>query len=734
MSRLVYVLLMTLLCGYHPPSFLARAQTTPLPPAALQENSYIIDAARCKTYGSYGRYICDSNAYIPPNTLARDDVPGVLKSRQFQKPLTTTDCAFGNILDLSEATCSRAAQPYVPPATPAAPKTAPAQEGVLKDTVDKTADNVPRTEGDDQTALTKKCREENEKAATAACAAAGSQVAASACVERFRTYVDSRSIVPYQTSDFSPLGEITKAGKVTGECKALATTGTCARCKGDGYARVPGSINNNADTYKGYTQCNPSASSQKKAETKNVDQELQNETSLPIVGQDLFICRVRGHTPSSKDPGETKRTPSDNQNRLNERPAGGGITPTPSRTNMSLGDVGSLLTGIGTLLKAVMPNGLMGGQGGPAAQPADPCSLVNAQTNPACNPAIPTIPPVCGDSILKPLTVSPSTIYSGQSGMISWYLSGKGTITSVITYATTDVNGRPLSGSFGQTLGATGTKEIVPDRSTTYTLKATNEVGSVTCPPVRVLVRPKTESDDAEEVARGIDPNELRISCEPSSYVVASGERPVVSWDGCPSSTTSTVGLSTEDGAFTTHGMVRGSVDVSPLRDSSYVVRCKNKYNEEVGRASCRIDVESATTSADAQVRSKPSVQISISKQSPVIEYGESIRVMWSSKNAASCTIYGPGCTRFGRSSSKCFKEIGRSGFVVGNLYETSTFSAECRGADRKTTVADEITIEVHQESHEDTSYIQSSASTVAPTSVAPAVGVGTSLDEMLME
>lgn len=225
--------------------------------------------------------------------------------------------------------------------------------------------------------------------------------------------------------------------------------------------------------------------------------------------------------------------------------------------------------------------------------------------------------------------------------------------------------------------------------------------------------------------------------CEPTTYTLGDGTVPTVEWNGCPAGTTSTLGTSTEDSDFTTGGDVDGVAEVSPRRDSTYVVRCKNQYNEELSRGSCRMIVEEPLRSPVAPMRvSGPTVDIFIDTEDEFVNYGESVRVEWRSKNAVSCVIYGPGCKRFGRASAKCFKEIGRSGYVVGNIYETSEFVAECRGADRRSLVTDEVVIEVSDGSDTAVQDVQPeppSRSSNQPTSAASDSTESTSLDELLL-
>jgi hypothetical protein len=325
------------------------------------------------------------------------------------------------------------------------------------------------------------------------------------------------------------------------------------------------------------------------------------------------------------------------------------------------------------------------------SQQQDPCSSAGAATNPQCNPAIPTEPPKC---VEDSFAASPAIIYKGQSSDISWAVTGKGTITTIINYVTRNEQGAEEKGSLGAVSG--GSVSVSPERSTTYTLKATNEIGTVTCKPVRLSVRPKTEEDDTvfSDDGTGLSTGDLVLTCDPGE--LQRGSEGEVTWEACPSGTKSTLGTSTEDASFATNGDPSGSVVVKPLRDSTYVVRCRDEFNNTLQRKSCSIHVTdggtAVTTATEPTKGDRPAVEITAP---PTAVYGQSVRVEWKSKNAVSCVVYGPGCDEFGRGSPKCFKEVGRAGYVVGNIYTTSVFSVECRGKDRKTVVTDDVTVSV---------------------------------------
>ncbi|MFZ2594147.1 MAG: hypothetical protein WAX38_05240 [Minisyncoccia bacterium] len=295
----------------------------------------------------------------------------------------------------------------------------------------------------------------------------------------------------------------------------------------------------------------------------------------------------------------------------------------------------------------------------------------------------PTEPPKCvEDTEAEPAQI----ITKGESTTLSWTVTGKGTIKMVVNYVTQDDKGNQSKGTLGIVDG--GSAEVSPDFTTIYKLKATNEIGTVTCKPIKVIVKP-VEEDDSTTTTKG----EVDLTCDPEE--IRANDPATVVWS-CPNTSTTSLGTSTEDGTFATDGKTEGSYEVKPLRDATYVVRCRDKFDKEIGRNSCTVKVTGDTgtdTPVTPTVTNRPKVQITA--EPPAAPQGSSVTVRWKSQSTASCVVYGPGCDTYGKDSPKCFKEVGRSGFVTGNLYETSTFRAECLAPDRKTRVSDSVTVEV---------------------------------------
>jgi hypothetical protein len=319
----------------------------------------------------------------------------------------------------------------------------------------------------------------------------------------------------------------------------------------------------------------------------------------------------------------------------------------------------------------------------------------------------PTEAPKCTEDSI---TVSPSTIKKGEAATISWDVTGKGTIKTIINFTTTDERGAPEKGSLGVVDG--GSVDVSPERTATYTVKVANEIGTTVCkPPVKVFVKPADDDSDTitpDDEDRVSKRNKVLVNCDPAA--IRAGETATVSWS-CTAVTGSSFGTSTEDGSFSTGGSTEGSVDVTPLRDATYVVRCRDKFGKEFARKSCRISVAGGETNTvftgigdkkDAstpQSSSRPSVRLTAEPQRA--SKGTSVKVGWKSQHTASCVIYGPGCDTYGKDSPKCFKEVGRSGYIIGTLHETSLFRAECLAPDRRTKAVDTLTVEISDDEEE---------------------------------
>ncbi|MFZ2593755.1 MAG: hypothetical protein WAX38_03215 [Minisyncoccia bacterium] len=284
-----------------------------------------------------------------------------------------------------------------------------------------------------------------------------------------------------------------------------------------------------------------------------------------------------------------------------------------------------------------------------------------------------TTPPVCADDSARTLTV-----VKGESTSLNWSVLSSGTLKTTVSY-TSKVAGKntPIKGTLGEVQD--GSTEVSPDTDTTYTLKATNEIGSVTCKSIKVLV--KTDVAEVDDFTG----KKIVLSCSPKA--VTRGSDATIRWT-CPTLSKKSIGVSTQDGTFTTNNAVRGVATVSPLRTSLYSVKCTDLQEEDIGSASCSITVSDTTTNAT----SAPSVQLYADPV--VVPSGEEVKVTWKSKNSVSCVIYGPGCDTYGTESLKCFKEVGLSGSIVGRVYGPTKFNAVCKNAQRVTTTQS-ITLDV---------------------------------------
>lgn len=532
-----------------------------------------------------------------------------------------------------------------------------------------TGTSTPAKASEPADVLTLECKALNDELRTR-CKSKGA--AAEACfkndevmpLETYSAYKDGKS------TDFSPQSGLRK-------CTKKQELKECAKCE-KGAALFP-KTEGLGEVTKGYTICK---------ETKDA----------------VWICREKkqgeakdacGSGSSASGASDCKATKDDTGARTGGTKGSSSTTGSSSRSGSS-SIVGSSSTGGQSALNTKAAQGF--GQGlGYALGKALTGQNQQTQSTGGGNEKpwwwdqlygqnTPTEAPKCTDGSLS---AAPATVMKGETSTISWDVSGKGTIKSVVTYVTTDEKGAIQKGSLGVVDG--GSVDVSPERSTTYTIKVANEIGTTVCTPaVKVLVRPADEKDTTEATA---SPSRIDLQCEPSS--IKSGESSNVMWS-CPAKTEKSIGSSTEDSEFGTDGAAEGTMEVQPRRDATYVVRCRDRFDAEIGRGSCRIAVLATSGSAAPGTNSRPRVHLSADP--PVAPKGGSVKVSWRSDNTASCVIYGPGCDTYGRDSEKCYKEVGRSGYVTGNLYETSQFRAECIAPDRRTRASDAITVDLLKE------------------------------------
>ena len=147
--------------------------------------------------------------------------------------------------------------------------------------------------------------------------------------------------------------------------------------------------------------------------------------------------------------------------------------------------------------------------------------------------------------VIDSFSASPGIIASGSSSTLSWSISGAATAT--------------IDQGVGN-VALTGTRVVSPGATTTYTLTASNEVGSVTA-VAQVIV-----SAGAQPSVAGLPVISL-FSANPWS--IASGESTMLSWNV---SNTSTVTIEPGVGAVAS----AGNISVSPAATTSYTLTATN--------------------------------------------------------------------------------------------------------------------------------------------------------------
>jgi hypothetical protein len=146
-------------------------------------------------------------------------------------------------------------------------------------------------------------------------------------------------------------------------------------------------------------------------------------------------------------------------------------------------------------------------------------------------------------------TAAPETITAGESSTLSWDVAGTSPIALAIDQGVGDVSGQ--------------TSVIVsPTATTTYTLTATNSVGSDS-KQVTVTVVPHP-----------VAPTIARFSAEPST--IAAGESATLSWDVAG---TSPIALAIDQGVGDVSGQT--SVIVSPTATTTYTLTATNSVGSD---------------------------------------------------------------------------------------------------------------------------------------------------------
>ncbi len=147
--------------------------------------------------------------------------------------------------------------------------------------------------------------------------------------------------------------------------------------------------------------------------------------------------------------------------------------------------------------------------------------------------------------VIDSFSASPGIIASGSSSTLSWSISGAATAT--------------IDQGIGN-VALTGTRVVSPGATTTYTLTASNEVGSVTA-VAQVIVSAGAQPSVAELPVISL------FSANPWS--IASGESAMLSWNV---SNASTVTIEPGVGAVAS----AGNISVSPAATTSYTLTATN--------------------------------------------------------------------------------------------------------------------------------------------------------------
>jgi hypothetical protein len=204
-------------------------------------------------------------------------------------------------------------------------------------------------------------------------------------------------------------------------------------------------------------------------------------------------------------------------------------------------------------------------------------------------------------------TATPAQITSGKSTTLSW------SVTNATSVVISGVNG---------TLGLTGSVPVSPTMTTTYTLTASNALGSTTA-MVTVVVNAATP------------PTPVFNACYASPVNVMPGESSTLNWVAANATTVSIGGVSTTFG-------LTGSFAVTPTASTTYTLTASGTGGTT---ATCSI----AVTVSPGQV---PRI-ILFSGAPQNINAGQSATLTWAVENATSVSINnGPGVVALSGSQS----------------------------------------------------------------------------------
>ena len=149
---------------------------------------------------------------------------------------------------------------------------------------------------------------------------------------------------------------------------------------------------------------------------------------------------------------------------------------------------------------------------------------------------------------------------------------------------------------------------------------------------------------------------EATLSCSPEA--VSLGEPVTLGWE-CPAGTSLIRGTSTDTTTpFNVKNALIGSLRIIPKKNATYGLSCL-KQGRVLGKATCTVVVKSKKQVITARLTATPKS----------VNEGESVDISWTSQNARSCSVTGPGIA----SASKSGLE------TSAPLFETATFVLECK-------------------------------------------------------
>lgn len=251
--------------------------------------------------------------------------------------------------------------------------------------------------------------------------------------------------------------------------------------------------------------------------------------------------------------------------------------------------------------------------------------------------AAPTVQPTPAPTVT--LTATPSKIVSGATSELTWSSKNASSCTA--------------GGGWAGTKAISGKASIAPKSTTTVTLTCTGSSGSAHATAVIT-------------VTAAPQPPTPAVTLTASATTIPSGSTSTLKWSS------KNVTSCARSGGWTGTEAISGSLEVSPLSTTTYVLACTNSAG--TAQSAAKITVNA--------VAPPPAPTATLKAGSASISSGGATSLTWSSTNASSCTASG-GWT--GAEAASGTKSVSPT--------TTTTYTIDCAGSGGKAQASATVTV-----------------------------------------